>query len=106
MEQDIQIIAPQGRLDAAGAQPLEAELKKRIAAGETRLIVDFQDTRYIGSNGLRVLLAALKLAQQNGGTLKLCGLIARLKEIFAMAGFDRMFEMFETREEAEQSFKN
>jgi len=106
MEPEIRIIAPQGRLDAAGAQPLEVELKQRIAAGETRLIVDFQETRYIGSNGLRVLLAALKQAQEQGGALKLCGLIARLKEIFVMAGFDRVFEIFETREDAEKSFRN
>ena len=102
----ISIITPQGRLDAAGTRPLEAELKKRIAAGQTRLIVDFQNTRYISSNGLRVLLAALKQASKHGGTLKLCGLAARLKEIFAMAGFDRVFEIFETREDAEKSFRD
>ena len=105
MEQEIQIITPQGRLDAAGTRPLEAELKQRIAAGETRLIVDFQNTRYIGSNGLRVLLAALKQANKQGGMLKLCGLAARLKEIFAMAGFDQLFEIFETCEEAKKSFE-
>ena len=105
MGREIQIIAPQGRLDAAGARPLEIELKRRIAAGETRLVVDLQDTRYIGSNGLRVLLAALKKVNAHGGTLKLCGLTARLKEIFAMAGFDRVFEIFETRAQAEESFE-
>ena len=105
MRQAMYIITPQGRLDAAGTRPLEAELKKRIAAGETRLIVDFQNTRYIGSNGLRVLLAALKQAKKRGGTLKLCGLAARLKEIFAMAGFDHLFEIFETCEQAKRSFE-
>ena len=105
MEQVIQIITPQGRLDAAGTRPLEAELKQRIAAGETRLIVDLQKTRYIGSNGLRVLLAALKQANKRGGTLKLCGLAARLQEIFGMAGFDHLFEIFETCAEAEKSFE-
>ena len=105
MEHEIQIIAPRGRLDAAGARPLEAELKQRIAAGKTRVIVDLRETRYIGSNGLRVLLAALKLARKRGGAVKLCGPATRLKEIFAMAGFDRVFEIFETREQAEKSFE-
>ena len=105
MGQAIQIITPQGRLDAAGTRPLEAELKQLIAAGETRLIVDLEKTRYISSNGLRVLLAALKQAKKRGGTLKLCGLAARLQDIFAMAGFDRLFEVFETREQAEKSFE-
>ena len=105
MGQAIQIITPQGRLDAAGTRPLEVELKQLIAAGETRLIVDLEKTRYISSNGLRVLLAALKQAKKRGGTLKLCGLAARLQEIFAMAGFDRLFEVFETCEQAEKSFE-
>jgi anti-anti-sigma factor len=105
MKHEIQIITPQGRLDAASARPLEAELKQHIAAGETRLIVDLQDARYIGSNGLRVLLAALKEANKHGGTLKLCGLTTHLKAIFEMAGFDRVFEVFDTREQAEKSFK-
>jgi len=54
---------------------------------------------------LRVLLAALKQAKKRGGTLKLCGLAARLKEIFAMAGFDHLFEIFETCEQAKRSFE-
>lgn len=106
MENEIAVIAPQGRLDAAGAQPLEADLNARLAAGQARVIVDFANTRYIGSNSLRVLLAAQKRAQHMGGAIKLCCLAARLKEIFAMAGLDRVFEIFETRAEAERSFRD
>lgn len=106
MKPEIQIITPRGRLDAANTRPLETELTQRIARGERALIVDLQDTRYIGSNGLRVLLAALKQVHKHGGALKLCGLSARLRDIFAMAGFDRVFEIFETREQAEKSFRD
>jgi anti-sigma B factor antagonist len=102
----ISMLTPQGRLDAAGARPLEAKLKQHLAEGKTCLVVDLHATRYIGSNGLRVLLAALKEANRHGGSLKLCGLAPRLKEIFAMAGFDRVFEIFDTREQAEKSFRN
>ena len=98
-------IVPQGRLDAASVRPLEAELAERLANGNCTLIVDFKDTTYISSNGLRILLAAHRQAQEHGGALKLCALGERLREIFAMAGFDRVFEIFETRAEAEQSFK-
>lgn len=104
MDNQVVVIVPQGRLDAAGAQPLEAELQAQLAAGRTRVIVDLANVRYIGSNGLRVLLAAQKRAHHAGGTIKLCGLAARVKEIFVMAGFDRVFEIFETRVEAEQAF--
>ena len=98
------VIAPQGRLDASRARPFETELKDHIANGHVHLLVDLTDARYISSNGLRVLLAAQKQAHKQGGVLKLCGLDARLTEIFEMSGFDRVFEIFPTREQADSSF--
>ena len=100
----IAIVTPQGRLDAAGAPPLEAELNHHIDAGEVHLLVNLEGTRYISSNGLRALLAAQKQAKARGGALKLCCLNPRLIEIFEMSGFDKVFEIFESREQAEESF--
>jgi anti-anti-sigma factor len=103
--QDIVILTPRGRLDAASARPLEAELKQHLADGRVRVIVDLKDTRYIGSNGLRVLLAALKQAKARGGAVKLCCLSPRLIEILEMVGLDCVFEIFATRAEAEASMR-
>lgn len=100
----ITVLTPRGRLDAVGARPLAAELDQHLAAGRINLIVDLKDTRYISSNGLRTLLTAMRDAQKKGGMLKLCCLRPRLEEIFEMSGFDRVFEIFATREEAEKSF--
>lgn len=101
---EITVLTPQGRLDATGAPPLAAELKQHLAAGHINLIVDLKDTRYISSNGLRTLLIAMRDAKKKGGMLKLCCLRPRLMEIFEMSGFDRVFEIFATRDEAEKSF--
>jgi len=101
----IVLVLPQGRLDAAGARPLEAELNQHIAAGDVRLLIDLEKTRYISSDGLRALLAAQKQVKKQGGALKLCCLSRRLVEIFEMSGFDRVFEIFEDREQAEKSFQ-
>jgi len=101
--QDVQVLEPEGRLDAIGARPLEAELAARIAEGRVNLIVDLRSVRYISSNGLRVLLVAQKNARNKSGVLLLCGLSPRLLEIFEMAGFDRVFQIFETREQAQQA---
>ncbi len=98
------LIVPQGRLDAASVRPLQAELDEHLANGSFHLIVDFKDTRYISSNGMRILLAAHKQSQQHGGSLKLCSLNPYILEIFAMAGFDRIFEIFDTYEQAAAAF--
>ncbi len=99
------VVRPQGRLDAAGAPKLEQELKQLLARGQSRLIVDLTQISYISSNGLRVLLTTLKTARKNGGALKLCGMNARLAEIFEMVGFDQVFEIYPTRAEAERAFE-
>jgi len=104
-QKEITVLTPQGRLDAAGARPLEAELKQYMAAGKIHLLIDLAGTRYISSNGLRALLAAQKQAKERGGALKLCCLSPRLVEIFEMSGFDRVFEIFDKREQAEESFE-
>ncbi len=102
---EIAVIKPSGRLDAAGAPGLESELQRRIADGQNRLVVDLSRVSYISSNGLRALLAALKAAQRNGGSLKLCCLNARLSEIFEMVGFDRVFEIYTNLGDAELSWE-
>ncbi len=101
---DFVVLTPQGRLDAAGTRPFEDEWKRHIAAGHSRILVDLQDIRYVSSNGLRTLLAAARTAKKHGGVVKLCCLSQRLIEIFEMAGFDRVFEVYPTRQEAERSF--
>ncbi len=97
------VLTPVGRLDAAGARAFETEWKQQIASGNVRILVDLKDTRYISSTGLRTLLAAARGAKRHGGTLKLCNLTPRVHEIFEIAGFDRVFEIFPTYAQAEQS---
>ena len=104
-EHPIIVLAPEGRLDAAGVRPFEDEWKRHIAAGETRLLIDLEQTRYISSSGLRSLLAAARTAKKYGGNVALCCLSPRLVEIFEMAGFDRVFTIFPNREQAEQAMR-
>ncbi len=104
MNPQIVLLCPPGRLDALMARQLGIALEQHLSQGATRLIIDFKHTRYISSHGLRILLKTHKHARANGGGLKLCGLTPRLLEIFGMAGLDRVFEIFETVEQAEQAF--
>jgi anti-anti-sigma factor len=105
-ESEITVVTPQGRLDAGNTRPLETELKKHITAGQVRLVVDLEATRYISSNGLRVILIAMKQAQKHHGKLVLCCLNPRMQEIFEMAGFDKVFEIFDSRDRAEQALSH
>jgi anti-anti-sigma factor len=59
-------------------------------------------TRYISSDGLRVLMRATKAVRQNGGKLVMCCLNARISEIIAMAGLEHVLEIYSSRAAAQR----
>jgi anti-sigma B factor antagonist len=99
------IIALSGRLDAYSANDLEKKLDSLIDAGFIRLVVNLEKLEYISSSGLRVFLAALKKTKKQQGDIKLACLKPFIKEIFDIAGFTQLFNMFDTEEAAVNNFK-
>lgn len=90
-DQPFTVVAIQGRLDAAAAPDLEAQLKTRLAQGNSHIVVDMADVTYISSSGLKVLLGALRQARRQRGQLALCNLQPKVASILEMVGFDRVF---------------
>lgn len=74
-----------GRLDTTTAPQLEAELKSSLNdIGE--LVFDFSKLEYISSAGLRVLLSAQKV-MNNQGSMKIINVIPEIMEVFEITGF-------------------
>ncbi|OGO40058.1 MAG: hypothetical protein A2Z04_03900, partial [Chloroflexi bacterium RBG_16_57_9] len=90
---DVMVVEGRGRLDASIASHLEMELKDLLAENHARLIIDLGQVYYIGSSGLRVLLAVLKTARSRGGDVKLCCLAPQVFKVFRLAGFDLIFKV-------------
>ncbi|HZQ05552.1 MAG TPA: STAS domain-containing protein [Anaerolineae bacterium] len=102
-ENAIIVVKPQGRLDALGARTLWTELQPLTQRAAVRVLVDLGDTRYISSDGLRVLIRADKGVKHNGGKLVLCCLNERITEIVTMAGLDRVLEIHPTPAAAQRA---
>jgi anti-sigma B factor antagonist len=100
---ELQVVQPQGRLDALGARSLWTELEPLTREEHVHILVDMTETRYISSDGLRVLMRASKNTKNNGGKLVLCCLTARIEEIISMAGLDHILEIHPTRTAAERA---
>ena len=97
---EIELVGFQGRLDHNSVADLEMVLKQVLAAGRYWIVVDLDQTIYINSGGLRVLVTAWRTARQHDGDLVLCGLNERLAEIFQMIGFEQVFAIYPTRVDA------
>ena len=78
------LIALEGRLDTSTAPQLEAELKS--LAGVTELTLDFAGLEYLSSAGLRVILAAQKVMNQQG-KLVVRHVNETIMEVFEVTGF-------------------
>ena len=91
-----------GRLDTSNSGELEKKIIEIIDGGEKAIVVDFSDLPYISSSGLRVLLMALKKITNSGGKFHLCNLKKNILEIFEIAGFNTIFRIFNTLDEAAQ----
>lgn len=94
MEQDVWMVTANGRLDQTQTPQLELTLNDLLEQGRHALVVNLGEVTYINSGGLRCLVSAWRRARQQGGDLVLCGLNARLQEIFTMVGFDKVFQIY------------
>lgn len=101
---EVWVIAAHGRLDQSLNPQLEMSLTDLLNNGQNRLIVDLSQSNYINSGGLRCLVTAWRKAREQEGDLVLCGLNGRLEEIFSLIGFDRVFTIQPTYEDARQHF--
>ena len=76
-----------GRLDASQVEVARDAMSRLNAAS----VIDFGELEYISSAGLGMLLGIQKRLTESGGTLKLINMNRHIREIFRMAGFDRIF---------------
>ena len=78
-----------GRFDASHTDQARAVFKRLTGSS----MVDFAELDYISSAGLGVLLGAQKRLGEAGETLRLKNMNHHIREIFRIAGFDRIFEI-------------
>ncbi len=101
---DIDIVCMSGRLDANTALDAEEILKQWIADGAVRIVLNLKNLDYLSSSGLRILISAMRGVKKKQGDMKLACLKPSVKEIVHMAGFDRLFSLYETEDEAVEGF--
>lgn len=88
------IMRPQGRIDDARGEALAAQLETAIAqaaADNQILVVDLEAIEFIASRGLAALARAGQHARARGVTFMLARPDARLRELLAISGHDRLF---------------
>jgi len=78
-----------GRFDAAEVDNARGVFDRIVDS----CVVDFDGLTYISSAGLGLLFATQKRLVDGGGALTLVNLNPHIREIFHIAGFDKIFEI-------------
>lgn len=105
-EGDISLLSLQGELDAHTAEEFEAALLHVINQGSNRIVISGEQLSYISSVGLGVLMAHIDIIRTAGGDLKVAQLQPAVAKVFDLLGFQLLFEIYESKEEALRSFQS
>ena len=95
------VVALAGRLDVNTAPELDECLTQLVDQGARSLILDFSRLEYMGSAGLRSILAVGRMLKALQGKLFLCGASGIVKNVLVMSGFSGMFALVDSIDQVE-----
>lgn len=91
-------------LDASTARAFKDAIKPLLIQ-DARLVLDLSKVEFIDSSGLGALVSCLRQAHAFGGEIKLTGLRKPARALFELVRMHRVFEVFNSAEEAITSYE-
>jgi anti-sigma B factor antagonist len=98
------VVRIRGFLDAHTAPSLDGELRRALAGGAARVVVDLEGLTYISSAGLGVFLSYVEPLRDRGGDLRLCALLPKVQRVFDIVGFSSVFDISNDVQSALRAF--
>ena len=92
------------RMDAHNSGTFKEQMLALFDEGKCKLIIDLSAVRFVDSSGLGALVSGFKNASAREGSLKLCGLQPQVRSMFELTRLHRVFEIFGSVDEAQESF--
>jgi len=103
---DVTIVDLDGKMNTSTSPDADAFLSQLIVGGSNKVLLNMNGVDYISSSGLRVVLATGKKLGGTGGKLAFCGLNPSVGEVFRVSGFNSIFSVFDSEQEALDSFRS
>jgi anti-sigma B factor antagonist len=105
IDADTHVIELGGEIDLYTAPEFKERMVQVIEDGKKQVIVDLSKATFIDSTTLGVLVGGVKRLRPAGGTLALVCSDQNIVKIFEITGLDRVFPIYDTRDEALASVK-
>ncbi len=99
-QDDVTIVAIEGRFDAVTAPQIKSDLYKLIEGGAIRMVINLEKMDFIDSAGLGVLVGCLRRTAAEGGDLRLAAVPPFCRSIFELTRLTRVFDVTESQAQA------
>jgi anti-sigma B factor antagonist len=104
-EGDVLVVVLRGRMSVGeGDAQAGDEIRSAVAAGEKKILLDMKDVPVLDSSGVGELMAAYTSASRSGSVIKLLSLSPRVGEVLKSTRLVGIFDIFDDRIEAIESF--
>jgi anti-sigma B factor antagonist len=101
VQQTITVLDVSGDIDLANSPQVRKELLREVKEKRTpRVIMNLTNVRYIDSSGVASLVEGLKASRDAGTRLILFGLSKSAREVLQLSRLLKIFEVYETEEQA------
>lgn len=89
-----------GRIDGTNAKEFQQELEKAIADVDKAVLLDMSGLAYISSAGLRVMLLVAKTLDKQDVKFAVYAMSEQIRDVFLISGFDKIINVYDSREQA------
>lgn len=100
-DKKVEIIFPINDLDTLTGEEVSRYLKE-VVSEICGVIINFSRVNYLNSGGLRELIQILKYLKDKNIDLALTNLSENIKKIFSNTNLHKLFQIFDTDEEAKR----
>ncbi len=102
---DVAVVELRGeRLDASIAEEFKRDVARLLEAN-SQVLFDMSHLRFVDSAGIGAILSCLRRLSAAGGDLKLFGVSKPVRGVFEITRMHRIFDIFDTKEEAVHAFR-
>lgn len=104
-ESDIFVIKPMvSHLDASNVKNFREGMGAHLT-GHRRIVLDMSELNFVDSAGVGTLISCLRMSKEKQGHFYLCELKKPVRALFDLMRMHRVFEVFNTQEEAVTALK-
>jgi anti-anti-sigma factor len=100
----VSVLRVSGYVDTTTSPDLERRLQALLREQRFHIVVDLAGVEYISSAGWGIFISEIREIRENGGDLKLAGMIQDVREVFDLLEFENILKAYADADLAVSSF--